>query len=91
MSSEISTLCRCVHILSSECILSDPSNTHIHTHRNVQTLCVLLRATFEKKLTDMSFDVIDVVIGFDSAECQMRVSVTHAPLGHMHSMDCIII
>ena len=46
-----------------------------HTSESVvQTLCVLLRATFEKKLTDMSFDVIDVVIGFDSAECQMRVS-----------------
>ena len=28
---------------------------------------------FQKKLADMSFDVIDVLIGFDSAECQMRV------------------
>lgn len=41
--------------------------------RCLQTLCALLRAIFQKKLVDMSFDVIDVLIGFDSAECQMRV------------------
>ncbi len=40
---------------------------------SMQTLCALLRAVFQKKLADMSFDVIDVLIGFDSAECQMRV------------------
>ena len=38
-----------------------------------QTLCALLKATFQKKLSDRSFDVIDIIVGFDSAECQMRV------------------
>ena len=43
----------------------------------MQTLCALLKAVFQKKLGDsMSFDVIDVLIGFDSAECQMRVRLT---------------
>jgi len=42
----------------------------------MQTLCALLKAVFQKKLGDsMNFDVIDVLIGFDSAECQMRVSL----------------
>ena len=56
------TTCRCVlhtYMYWSSCWL--------------QTLCALLRAVFQKKLADMSFDVIDVLIGFDSAECQMRV------------------
>lgn len=43
------------------------------SHLCLQTLCALLRAIFQKKLADMSFDVIDVLMGFDSAECQMRV------------------
>ena len=43
----------------------------------LQTLCALLRAIFQKKLADMSFDVIDVLIGFDSAECQMRVGINN--------------
>ncbi len=40
----------------------------------VQTLCAMLRAIFQKKFSDRSFDMIDVIVGFDSAECHMRVS-----------------
>lgn len=43
-----------------------------------QTLCALLRAIFQKRLSDRSFDVIDIIVGFDSAECQMRVSPQRA-------------
>jgi len=45
-----------------------------------QTLCVLSRAVFRKKLSDSSFDVIDLLVGFDSAECQMRVSLLYIVL-----------
>ena len=61
------------------------------SHSSLQTLCVLLRATFEKKLTDMSFDVIDVVVGFDSAECQMRVSGGDEVSLSLHSVVCGVI
>ena len=33
---------------------------------------------FQKRLSDnMNFDVIDLLIGFDSAECQMRVRTNY--------------
>ncbi len=35
---------------------------------------MLLRAVFRKKLSESSFDIIDILIGFDSADTQMRVS-----------------
>ena len=54
------TTCQCIFHISKSCCC-------------LQTLCALLRAVFQKKLADMSFDVIDVLIGFDLAECQMRV------------------
>ncbi|XP_064382757.1 armadillo-like helical domain-containing protein 3 [Halichondria panicea] len=38
----------------------------------LQTLCVLLNCVFRRRLSESSFDVIDIVIGFDSAETQMR-------------------
>jgi hypothetical protein len=54
-----------------------------------QTLCTLLRAIFQKKLSDRSFDVIDIMVGFDSAECQMRVSELLLPHRcHALSMSC---
>ncbi len=39
----------------------------------LQTLCALMRAVYLKRSSDTSFDVIDILIGFEAAECQMRV------------------
>ena len=38
-----------------------------------QTLCALFRAIFQKRMGDLSFDAIDTIVGFDAAECQMKV------------------
>ena len=50
---------------------------------------MLLRATFQKKLADISFDVIDVVVGFDSAECQIRVSVSDSKCAYISIYVCL--
>jgi hypothetical protein len=38
-----------------------------------QTLCALVQAVFKKKLGDLGFDAINILIGFDAAEAQMQV------------------
>lgn len=39
----------------------------------LQTLCALTNAILRKKFTESNFDLVDTLIGFESAECQMQV------------------
>ncbi|CAI8049221.1 Armadillo-like helical domain-containing protein 3 [Geodia barretti] len=70
---ELISLKKSLSLLFVQCCTTLQLDDNVIRNINaLQTLCVLLRSTFDKKLSDSSFDVIDVVIGFDSAECQMR-------------------
>ena len=39
----------------------------------LQTLCALTDAILRKNFTESNFDMVDTLIGFESAECQMQV------------------
>ncbi|XP_071947908.1 armadillo-like helical domain-containing protein 3 [Antedon mediterranea] len=43
----------------------------------LQTLCALVRGVHKKRLGDHSFDIINILIGFDSAEAQMQTLIMH--------------
>ena len=42
---------------------------------SLQTLCCLIRSVFRKGLRDSSVDILDILIGFDAAECKMQVCI----------------
>jgi len=49
-------------------------DNNIRNINALQTLCALTYAILRKKFTESNFDIIDTLIGFESAECQMQVS-----------------
>lgn len=55
----------CVHTLQVD-------DNVIRDINALQTLCALFKAVFQKGMVDLSFDAIDIIVGFDAAECQMR-------------------
>jgi len=58
---------QCVHMLQID-------DNNIRNINALQTLCALTYAILRKKFTESNFDIIDTLIGFESAECQMQVS-----------------
>ncbi|XP_065919439.1 armadillo-like helical domain-containing protein 3 [Dysidea avara] len=56
---------QCVHMLQID-------DNNIRNINALQTLCALTYAILRKKFTESNFDIIDTLIGFESAECQMQ-------------------
>ena len=57
---------QCVQMLQSD-------ENNIRNINALQTLCALTTAVLRKKFTESNFDMVDTLIGFESAECQMQV------------------
>ena len=65
-----------IHLLLVQCINVLQCDDNVIRYMNaLQTLCSLIRAASRKKLVDYSFDMLDVLFGFDAAELQMQVCV----------------
>eukprot|EP00794_Sanderia_malayensis_P005630 gene5630-6326_t len=56
--------CNCCHTLRSD--------HQIKIVNALQTLCVLIKAIFKKGYSDFSFDVINILIGFDNADIYLQ-------------------
>lgn len=70
---ELVALKKSFNLLFRKCVtVLQVDDNNIRNINALQTLCVLMRAVFMKKTGDIVFDVIDVLVGIDSAECQMR-------------------
>ncbi len=42
----------------------------------MKTLCVLVKSVYQKyDSSDASVEIVDVLVGIDTADCQMRVGV----------------
>lgn len=56
---------RCVQMLQND-------ENNIRNINALQTLCALTDAILRKNFTESNFDMVDTLIGFESAECQMQ-------------------
>lgn len=90
--------------LSSEALLALKENLNLLFYKAVQTLgednpirvinalhtlCALIRGVFKKSVGDFGFDVINILIGFDSAETVMQTMVES--LNRILTEECPVI
>ena len=62
------------NLLFGQCVqMLQNDENNIRNINALQTLCALTYAILRKKLTVSNFDMVDTLIGFESAECQMQV------------------
>jgi hypothetical protein len=70
---ELVKLKNTVNLLFAQCVRALSSEDSIIRYVNaLQTLCTLIKVVFQKTWANSGFDVLDVLIGFESAELQMQ-------------------
>ncbi|EDO48716.1 predicted protein [Nematostella vectensis] len=61
-----------INQLFAQCCIALHGDHQIKLVNALQTLCALVQAIYGKKMSDHGYDVINILIGFDSAEAQMQ-------------------
>ena len=62
------------NLLFGQCVqMLQNDENNIRNINALQTLCALTYAILRKKFNESNFDMVDTLIGFESAECQMQV------------------
>lgn len=64
-----------INLLFAQCCLSLQGDYPLKLVNALQTLCTLVRGIYHKKMIDYGFDIINILVGFDEAELQMKMLV----------------
>ncbi|XP_072026688.1 armadillo-like helical domain-containing protein 3 [Amphiura filiformis] len=69
-----------INMLFYHCVMTLKEDHPIRVVNAIQTLCALIRGVHKRTLADHGFDVINILIGFDSAEMIMQSLVERLSL-----------
>lgn len=65
-----------INLVFAQCCLSLQAGDYpLKLVNALQTLCTLVRGIYHKKMMDYGFDIINILVGFDEAELQMKILV----------------
>eukprot|EP00057_Strongylocentrotus_purpuratus_P031226 XP_783968.3 PREDICTED: UPF0668 protein C10orf76 isoform X2 [Strongylocentrotus purpuratus] len=64
-----------INALFYHCVMTLEESYPIRVVNALQTLCALIRGVYQKAMVDHAFDVINILIGFDSAEQVMQMLI----------------
>ncbi|XP_041477098.1 armadillo-like helical domain-containing protein 3 [Lytechinus variegatus] len=64
-----------INALFYHCVMALEESYPIRVVNALQTLCALIRGVYQKAMVDHGFDVINILIGFDSAEQVMQMLI----------------
>lgn len=73
--SELMTVKDNINLLFAQCCLALQGDYPLKLVNALQTLCTLVRGIYHKKMADYGFDIINILVGFDEAESQMKMLV----------------
>ncbi|XP_072177329.1 armadillo-like helical domain-containing protein 3 [Diadema setosum] len=64
-----------INTLFYHCVVALQESYPIRVVNALQTLCALIRGVYKKAMVDHGFDVINILIGFDSSELVMQLLI----------------
>ncbi|XP_046851269.1 armadillo-like helical domain-containing protein 3 [Xenia sp. Carnegie-2017] len=64
-----------INLLFAQCCVALQDDYLLKMVNALQTLCTLVRGIYNKKMTDCGFDIINLLVGFDEAESEMKALI----------------
>ncbi|CAB3976815.1 Hypothetical predicted protein [Paramuricea clavata] len=64
-----------INLLFAQCCMALQDDYPLKLVNALQTLCTLVRGIYHKKMMDYGFDIINMLVGFDEAESQMKALI----------------